>query len=394
MGLLQHFEPVDLDSPRELGRVYNTLGRLHLVRGEPKEAEEAYRRSLEVQQALARAGDRDEFRQDRGGSMNDLGRVLAEQGRFDDARREFEGALALYDGLARENPDVPLYRQRRAYTRHNLGLLFFTSAQAESEPRRTELLHDAEQHFRRAMEDRERLAREYPATPTYRHELAVSWSALAGVHGLTKRHVAASEAYAKALATQREVVDRFGDVPEWRSELGGILDNLAHFHLHRLASPADATKHLADALPHHLAALQRRPNDATVKTYLRNHRALEVDLALRQKDPAAAAKLADEFPALFPQLGAERFRAAEVLARCLALVEADKSLADGERSRRTAALADQALKRLREALTVGYGDAALLKRHAKSLNGAAFAALRKRPEFGPVGKAWEAAASR
>src|SRR5207253_835785 len=98
------------------------LGLLLQELGRRADAEAAYRRAIELQEALARAFPAvPAYRGDLAHSQSNLGNVLNEADRRTDAEAAYRRAIELQDALAREFPNVPEHRGGLASSHYNFA---------------------------------------------------------------------------------------------------------------------------------------------------------------------------------------------------------------------------------------------------------------------------------
>ncbi len=92
-----------------------------------------------------------------GGTTNNLGALLAATGRYQEAEQAFRKALELQAKVAARSPDRAYYhRQELAGTYHNLGLVLVATGRNQ----------EAEQALRQSIAIREKLVAEVPAEPS------------------------------------------------------------------------------------------------------------------------------------------------------------------------------------------------------------------------------------
>jgi tetratricopeptide (TPR) repeat protein len=145
--------------------------------------------------------------------------------------------------------------------------------------------------------------------------------------------------------------------------------------LRRDGQVADARQHYEQSAELHLKSLQAEPTNSGYRFCLREDYHGVGDMALLQKDHAAAADAADKLAQVRPDNPADAELAARFFCRCVRLAEKDLQLADDERVELAQAYADRAMEHLREAVRRGYKDAAALMRRE------ALVPLRERPDF-------------
>jgi serine/threonine protein kinase/tetratricopeptide (TPR) repeat protein len=147
-----------------------------------------------------------------------LAAVVGEPGEAEDGYRR---AIQLCDGLTAEFPEVAAYRTLLARSHFNLGLLLDQPA------RRAE----AEAAFRRAIELHEQLVADSPGNPGPRSDLAAALNDLAVVLREQHQPAPAEAACRRAIDIGNQVVADFPDHPDhraYRSSLGAGYANLGN----------------------------------------------------------------------------------------------------------------------------------------------------------------------
>jgi tetratricopeptide (TPR) repeat protein len=213
-----------------------------------------------------------------------------------------------------------------------------------------------------------------PDTPAGQARFAVVCNKLGAILSSAGRPEDAATAYGKALPIQEKLVADLSHVAEYQSDLGATLHNLADLRGDRGDFP-EARALLERAVRHQRLAWKAHPQNPTYRQFLRNHYWLLADVLVQLKDHAAAARAAGELPTVIPEGGEEYFRAAGFLARCVPLAEKDADLTDARRKELATTYADEALKRLREAVDRGWKNVQPLN------NEKTFDSLRKREDF-------------
>jgi eukaryotic-like serine/threonine-protein kinase len=226
--------------------------------GERDSAERAYRRALELQEALAAEYPKDlAFRGNVAASYNSLGQLLGDAGQLAQAESAHRRAIDLGEPLLAEFPRDLEYRRIVASGQDSLGQLLRATgrlAQAESAHRRAvehgnallsqsggapwcrrELAvyctnfgyfcraigrpQDAESAHRRALDLMQGLVAESPKDPGVRWKLAGSYTNLDSILADTGRLAEADAACRKALALYESLADEFPRIPDYRMAL-------------------------------------------------------------------------------------------------------------------------------------------------------------------------------
>jgi serine/threonine protein kinase/tetratricopeptide (TPR) repeat protein len=209
--------PDHLDYQRGRARTLNNLGILLHASGEP-EAAARFRQAKTIQQSLVdRAPTVSAYRRELARSCCNLATVLTAGRAFREAERSYRRAADLLARLAADFPTVPDYQQELAAVRNNLGRLFQSTRQPAA----------AEQAFRQALDVRARLAAQFPTVPVYRHKLALLHLTLGSLLAVTGRPWEAERAYAEALALQKRLAAEYPRMPDYQNAVGCTLNNQA-----------------------------------------------------------------------------------------------------------------------------------------------------------------------
>ena len=145
-----------------------------------------------------------------------VGLLWQRLGRREEARAEYERAVALQERLVTDFPAVPGYRRDLAASHLNLGGLLLYLGQ------RTK----AEEHYRKALALWEELAAQFPAAAELFRDLANCHNNLAILLAEAGKRAEAAEHYRKGLTIWEKLVTAFPDNPDYRSCWAGLHANL------------------------------------------------------------------------------------------------------------------------------------------------------------------------
>jgi eukaryotic-like serine/threonine-protein kinase len=144
-----------------------------------------------------------------GRGRHSLGRILHTLGRHAESEHELEGAVRIYEGLARDNPGLPEYQDNLAECYDKLGIMLADTS------RRSE----AEEAYGKAIAIHERLMKDYPGAPHNQHNLAGSYVNLGLTLNATGRPSEAELAYGKGIAALERLVKDQPGVPGYQDFL-------------------------------------------------------------------------------------------------------------------------------------------------------------------------------
>jgi serine/threonine protein kinase/Tfp pilus assembly protein PilF len=183
-------------------------------------------------QAFAdRKGDDERARAIRGEGHCRVGSLWDKLGRRDEARAEYERALAIQAKLADDFPAVPAYRRDVATSHYNLGRLLRDLGKRP----------EAEEHHRQALKIQGKLAAEFPDVPDYRQDAAMSHNELGILFGNLGKRPEAEAQYGQALEIDEKLAAEFPAVPDYRRDLAAHRGNLGTV-LHELGKWPEAER--------------------------------------------------------------------------------------------------------------------------------------------------------
>jgi tetratricopeptide (TPR) repeat protein len=348
-----------------LANVSNNLGNLLRATKRPAEAEKAWQKARDLLTAL-----KDEqpgvpiYRQELAQSYNELGIFLASTTRRGDAIEAFGQALAVQEKLTADFPTVAAYREQLAKYSGNLGLMYVQI----NRPR-------AAQGFRRAIALLEDLAKESPDVAAYWEDLIFPYSNLINLSpGPDDPPPSLERCWRRLVELREKLADVSPKSADAQSNLAAAENGLARLML-EVNNPAEArhwreraARHQRTVADLNRAAVEQSPQSAAARGKLGGaHLALAQTLVELEDHVGAAAAVADLVNAVPAGARGYHVSAATVLARCAGLAAKDAPLA--------ATYGDRALDLLRQAIALGYKDAAQLR------SAAAFEPLRSRDDF-------------
>jgi serine/threonine protein kinase len=160
----------------ETAKSFRRVGDIRRAFGEHRQAEEAYRQALDLQEKLAAdLPNVATYRRELADSHNNLGLLLERTGRLPDAEKEYRQALKLCERLVAEGPSANA-RETAAIARMNLGNVLELTGRTRQ----------AEEAYRQALAEQEKLVAGDREAPGYRRELApvrTTWASCSGTIG-------------------------------------------------------------------------------------------------------------------------------------------------------------------------------------------------------------------
>jgi serine/threonine protein kinase len=311
--------PEDVDYQRQLAGCYQQFAMSFQEASHFSKAVECYQQAQKTYEAMAerfpfRAEEQEQLASvhyRRGYCHHSLGKVA-------EAERDLNQAGLRLDKLRKEYSKEPRYQQEYAGVRNELGMVLLFG---------TDRIQDADKPLREALSIREELVRAWPAKALYQREWADSHNNVGLLDQLRKDNQTAAVHFHKA-------IDILTALPALDADshflLGGALQNLATT-MSDQREYAKANQLLLRAIEHQRQARKTDPENLQYRTGLRNHYQILGQNYFHLGERDALAKLAEEFPPLFPDGFEEYLRAARFLGDCVVLADADTKLSDEQR---------------------------------------------------------------
>ncbi|MFO0808130.1 MAG: serine/threonine-protein kinase [Gemmataceae bacterium] len=212
-------KPGSTDYRRELASAHNGRAILLHATGDPEGAATGFRRAIaEQKEVLLRASGDRKARFDLSRHAGNLGVVLLNEGRYDEAERYFLDALrSAQDYLAGIAQPSASDRQHLAHTHHNAGVVYHSTDRADL----------ARQHWQESRRIRQELAREFPFEPKYEDDLGGNAMAMGVLSFQTRRYDEAEVSFRDAQARYAKLLSQSPTAPAYRAEHGRATHSLA-----------------------------------------------------------------------------------------------------------------------------------------------------------------------
>ena len=182
------------------------------------------------------------------------------QGQLRAAEEAYSRALSLVRGLRESFPSVAAYRSELAELQRYRGFTLF--------PERAQ---EAERALRESCEIYEKLAADYPDSPSYRYEWSVSLNHLGILLDQVGNRADGEVTWRRAVETARQFVQQFPSVPPYRCQLGRVLDGLGCHLRNRHEKLEEALHAFQEAIQQQRTALQSDPANAEYRRELGFH---------------------------------------------------------------------------------------------------------------------------
>jgi tetratricopeptide (TPR) repeat protein len=193
---------------QELARAYHRVGQINAMLGRPENAREAYERAITMfEQLTAKVPNDPEHRHLLAISYDFLGELLRQGGTdLQAAEQHYRDALRIQDDLVRDNSARRDFRRERTRSHNNLGILLMDTGRNE----------EAEHSFTSAIEGLEQLVAENPSLGAFQADLARAYINRGVLARKQKRVSHAEQAYAKAVGILGELVAAHPEEREYR----------------------------------------------------------------------------------------------------------------------------------------------------------------------------------
>jgi tetratricopeptide (TPR) repeat protein len=191
------------------------------------------------------------------------------------------------------------------------------------------------------------LANEFPTNSKYQKDLASCDNHIGGVREMLGETAEARSAYDQAQARLQKLVDSNPKIPDFQSELGGVLNNLASLDMQSKRWP-EARDRLIAAVRSQKTALKANPRNRSYRRYLYNHYYNLFDTYRAMRRPEECVATAREMIALSADDGQRLYDGACQLALCVPAMS-DPAISAG--------LADEAFATLKQAVAAGWTNA-------------------------------------
>ena len=150
---------------KSVATMLNNLGALLSDMGRLEDAKKKYERALEMREALLETDPASSvYKSDVAMTLNNLGNLLKNMGRLEGAKKKYERALEMREAFLETDLGSSVYQSDVSMTLNNLGALLSNMGRPE----------DAKERYERALEMREALLETDPASSVYQSWVATT----------------------------------------------------------------------------------------------------------------------------------------------------------------------------------------------------------------------------
>ncbi len=200
-------------SDRQKAHLWNLLGTLYSNTQRYGEAEDTYKKAIEVCERLSEQ-DPAAFEPYSAMCYGNLGLLYSDTQRYTEAEELYKKAIGIRERLTQQNPAA--HEPNLAISYNALGILYSD----------TQRYAEAEDTYKKAIEIQERLAQQNPAA--FEPELAMSYNNLGLLYRYTQRYAESENAHKKAVAIDERLAQQ--NPAAFEPDLSGSYNNLGNLY--------------------------------------------------------------------------------------------------------------------------------------------------------------------
>jgi tetratricopeptide (TPR) repeat protein len=325
---------------RELARSHSNLGLVEMDTDRPNEARKDFDRAVELLEQLERDCPPNEFRND---VRHELARTLTNRGVFrhahkmEGAENDYRRAIDLLEKLRQTGRMRTIYEYNLAIAYQDLGNILFERRKYD----------DALGELGRARAILVRLVEGFPHRPRYKKKLARTYNSRGSALAEQGRWGEAEDSWKEARRLFGELPLQDAHEDEYQADLGRCVGNLGWLKAQR--RDLDGARSDLDEAADRIRRALAPPNAERLdyREALREQYQTLAEVLVRAGDHGEAAKRAAELAEVFPERPQGHYYAACFVARCVPLAEKKGDAADADQ------YASQAATFLRQALRGG-----------------------------------------
>ncbi len=298
------------------------------------------------QEQATSAGNDSETRLEKAMAYRRIGEVQQKLRRPQEAERAYRQAIALFDGLAMEFPEIPDYGLNLALSIDGLARLLVDGGHRHT---------DAVQAYRQASVLAGRLAESFPDVPDASLLQALALTGLGKLMRDTRRYPEAEQNYGEAIELLERLAAEDPRKVEYRGNLGRALHGLAQVRIDQ-ANLEAARQLLLDAIRHQETALKSNSKYPDYRQGITAHFQELFGVLFQMGKHEEAAQSAELFADLLPERGCDASAAVQVLNMCVHLAAKDSTRPSSERIEVRQRYIDRARNLFQEAVRRSAGD--------------------------------------
>jgi len=216
----------------------NNLGNLLSDMGRPEEAKKKYERALEIYESLLETNTKSSVYQSQvATTLNNLGTLLSNMGRPEEAKKKYEHALEIRESLLETDTKSSVYQSQVATTLNNLGALLKNMGRPE----------EAKKKYERALKMRESLLETDTKSSVYQSDVAMTLNNLGALLKNMGRPEEAKKKYERALKMRESLLETDTKSSVYQSDVAMTLNNLGTL-LSDMGKPEEAIQHYQKSL--------------------------------------------------------------------------------------------------------------------------------------------------
>jgi tetratricopeptide (TPR) repeat protein len=326
--------PTSRDIQKGWAQVYFDLADHLVAEGRVHAAEELFHRAI-----VHQPEDRSPIAQEhRAHWHRRLGQLLAKDANPQEAVKTIQLGIAIWSELATAHPKSTYYRNELGYDSCLLGDVFYKTGQVSK----------AMDTWRNALVILEKVVAE-TNDPHPRGQVGVWQERLGATLAETGQPQEADRIYREALAVWEKLAAET-KVPDHRWHLAQTHEGLGYQVFRKVGRLREAERNYREAMPIWEELVAEHPQNADYRRHLSWNYSVSSQWLLELGDHAEAAKIAEKLPSAFlPSDWQGYHRAARFLARCVSLAEKDAKLPEADRKVVAEAYLDRSRELVRQA---------------------------------------------
>jgi tetratricopeptide (TPR) repeat protein len=164
-GKLIEKDPENVVYQSDVARTLNNLGVLLWNMGRFEEAKQSYEKAFEVREVLLKVNSENVmYQSDVAMTLNNFGNLLGKMGHFEEAKEKYKKSLEIYERILETDSENVTYQSHVGSALNNLGFLFYDMGHFE----------EAKEKYKKSLEIYERILETDPENVTYQSHVAMA----------------------------------------------------------------------------------------------------------------------------------------------------------------------------------------------------------------------------